>query len=648
MLILGELLKYTAKQRMRETDFIGQNKEKWQEFENVLLSNKRDAERLSRLFIETTDDLSFSRTYYPNRSVRVYLNGLAQKVYQRVYRKRKYERGAFLSFWRDELPAAMWFARRELLVSFLIFIGGLAIGILSSSYNPEFVEIILGERYVRMTEANIDSGDPMAVYKQGGMLETFLWITWNNVRVGILCFLLGILFEVGTVFVVLSNAIMVGAFVWFFVERDLFRESFLAIMLHGSLELSMIVLAGAAGLVLGRGLVFPGSYTRVQAFLLSARHGMKVMVGVSAFLVIAGFIEGFATRFTDAPDIVRLAIILLSFALVIGYFVWYPWYRYRKGYIEQESNDETINEQRQPIDFNGIKRAGQIVNEAWRIYSRRLGSQVLTALLTGALFAWVIFQMTAGEMYTFFDNGLWSQDFIFLSMLDGFWFWDEANNFFHFLEYPLLYPLSVFALSFVLWLPQRSFNQQTGMPRQRSRSFFMLCLLNSVVVATIALLPFWMIGLDLWFIVLIVAVFWWPFWMFVLTTAFAERIFVFSAIGRASALLRGSFMRFIGSFYLQVLILSAAMSIVSAPLFWFVFQIVGSQFASSLPWAGELIYLLHSFLMIGALSVLFPVLVHHTLFAYYSMREIATAEHLRARIQSIRFKKRAYGLEKEA
>jgi uncharacterized membrane protein SpoIIM required for sporulation len=632
---------------MRETDFIGQNKDKWREFENVLQSDKRDAERLSRLFIETTDDLSFSRTYYPNRSVRVYLNGLAQKVYQRIYRKRKYERGAFLNFWRDELPSALWFARRELLVSFLIFIGGLAIGILSSHYNPEFVEIILGERYVRMTEANIESGDPMAVYKHGGMLETFLWITWNNVRVGILCFLLGILFEVGTIFIVFSNAIMVGAFIWFFVERDLFRESFLAIMLHGSLELSMIVLAGTAGLVLGRGLVFPGSYTRVQAFLLSARHGMKIMIGVSAFLVIAGFIEGFATRFTDAPDIVRLAIILLSFALVIGYFVWYPWHRYRKGYIEKESSDETIDEQRSPIVFNSIKRPGQVVNEAWRIFGNRLGSQALIALLSGVLFAVVIYQMTGGEMYEFFDTGLWGQDIIFLSMFDGFWFWDEANNFFHFFEYPLLFPLSVLALSFVLWLPQRSFNQYTGMPRQRSRSFFMLCLLNSVVTATIVLLPFWMIGLDVWYIVLLVAVFWWPFWMFVLTTSYAERIFVLSAVSRASALLRGNFMRFVGSFYLQVLILSAAMSIVSAPLFWFIFRIVGSQFASSLPWASELIFLLHSVLMIGALAMLLPVIVHHSLLSYYSLREISTATHLRERIQQIRFKKRAYGLEKE-
>ena len=140
----------------------------------------------------------------------------------------------------------MWAARKSLLLAFLIFAGGVALWLFSSNQNPEFVKTILGDQYVAMTEANIKKGDPMAVYKDSGALEMFFMIGWNNIRVSVLCFLAGLLFEVGTMFIVGSNAIMVGAFLYFFIERDLFKESFLAIMLHGSLELSMIVLAGAA------------------------------------------------------------------------------------------------------------------------------------------------------------------------------------------------------------------------------------------------------------------------------------------------------------------------------------------------------------------------------------------------------------------
>ncbi len=634
---------------MRETEFIGQNKKKWSEFESVLDSEHSDAERLSRLFIETTDDLSFSRTYYPNRSVRVYLNGLAQKIYQRIYRKRKRERGAFARFWSAELPDAMWYARRELLASFLIFMGGMFIGMLSSHYAPEFVEIILGESYVQMTENNIERGDPMAVYKQEGPLESFLWITYNNVRVGMLCFLLGILFEVGSVFIVLSNAIMVGAFIWFFVQRDLFRESFITIMQHGSLELSMIVLSGAAGLALGRGLLFPGSYTRAQAFLLSARHGIKMMIGVSAFLVLAGFIEGFATRFTDAPEALRILVVLLSLVLVIGYFVWFPWYRHRLGLTEELAEKETMDERRAPIEFDVIKPAGKIVNEAWVLFSKRISSVVIAALLSGVLFAATIYTISDGEMIFFFDGDVFAGGNLFFQMLDAFLFWDEANNFFIYTNgYSVLFPLGVLCLTFILWIPQRTFHHITGLPRQRSNGFLTICLLNSLASAVLLLLPFWLNGHDYVGLATLVAALWWPLVLFNLAVAYVKRTFVWLSVGRSLKLLSGNFFRFISSFYLQVLILSAAMAMASAPLAFLIFDIIGTQFAASLPWADQLIFIVHTILMIFSLSLLIPVLIHHTLLSYFSFNEIATAGTLRAQISEIRFKKRAYGLEKEA
>ena len=107
---------------MQETEFIAQNKDKWKEFEDVLMSSNRDPERVTELFIETTDDLSYSRTYYANRSVRVYLNNIAQQAYQVIYKNRKRERGAFMHFWMAELPDALWYNRKALYLSFLIFI----------------------------------------------------------------------------------------------------------------------------------------------------------------------------------------------------------------------------------------------------------------------------------------------------------------------------------------------------------------------------------------------------------------------------------------------------------------------------------------------------------------------------------------------
>src|SRR3712207_9171018 len=78
------------------------------------------------------------------------------------------------------------------------------------------------------------------------------------------------------------NGIMVGCFDTFFFQQGLLGESLMATMLHGTLELSSIVVAGAAGLAMGNGWLFPGTYSRLASFQRSARRGMKIEVGRAA------------------------------------------------------------------------------------------------------------------------------------------------------------------------------------------------------------------------------------------------------------------------------------------------------------------------------------------------------------------------------
>src|SRR5690606_5875905 len=102
---------------MKETRFIAQNKEKWQESENLLREKEKDPEKLSNLFTQVIDDLSYSRTYYPNRSVRVYLNRIAREYFSLIYRNHKSKRNFFKRFWLDELPQIVYKSRRPLIVS---------------------------------------------------------------------------------------------------------------------------------------------------------------------------------------------------------------------------------------------------------------------------------------------------------------------------------------------------------------------------------------------------------------------------------------------------------------------------------------------------------------------------------------------------
>ena len=353
---------------MRETEFIDRNKDKWARYEASLSRNDQDPELLHQLYVHTTDDLSASRTFYPNRSVRVYLNGLAQRTFLQIYRGRRGEVGKLVSFWTEELPRAVYASRCPLFVALLLFLISMLIGVLSYRIDPVFAETILGKSYVDMTKANIAEGDPMAVYKSMDAFGMSLHITLNNLLVAFLTFLAGATFCVGTVVYLIRNGVMLGVFQYFFfaqgtysalevspaissvlrglsygltaggggLERilasviylgtgeGLFRESLLTIWIHGALEISSIVIAGGAGLTMGSGLLFPGTLTRLQSFGRSARRGLKIMLGTVPLFIVAGFLEGYVTRHTELPDALRFALILLSFGFIVWYYVIYP------------------------------------------------------------------------------------------------------------------------------------------------------------------------------------------------------------------------------------------------------------------------------------------------------------------------------------
>jgi uncharacterized membrane protein SpoIIM required for sporulation len=135
---------------------------------------------------------------------------------------------------------------------------------------------------------------------------------------------MGVVLSFGTAFILLQNGIMLGAFHYLLYEYDLLGEAMLTIWIHGTIEISAIILAGGAGLVMGNSILFPGTYTRMQSFRQGVLRGMKLAVGLVPMFIIAGFLEGFVTRYTGMPLWLSLIIILGSLAFMIWYVVIYP------------------------------------------------------------------------------------------------------------------------------------------------------------------------------------------------------------------------------------------------------------------------------------------------------------------------------------
>ena len=316
---------------MKEALFIKQNKNRWMEFEKAISGvSTASPDKLAELFIQVTDDLSYAQTQYPNTRTSAYLNALASKVHREIYKNKKEETNRFITFWKTEVPQAIYDSRRQLLYALIIFVVSGAIGAVSAAHDSTFVRLILGDHYVNMTLENIKNGNPTKVYSTMDEAFMFYYIAWNNIQVSFMIFLFGVFFSLGTGLYLFYNAIMVGSFMMFFYQENQLAHAFPVIMLHGTIELSSIVIAAAAGFTMGNGLLFPGTYSRRYSFRRGGKRGLKIIIGLVPFFIIAAFIESFITRYAFMHWSFKVLIIGLSAALMIYYFIIYP-YRLRRN-----------------------------------------------------------------------------------------------------------------------------------------------------------------------------------------------------------------------------------------------------------------------------------------------------------------------------
>jgi uncharacterized membrane protein SpoIIM required for sporulation len=306
---------------MREALFVKQNTDRWKDYENL---KDKGPDELAESFISITDDLAYAKTFYPKSNTTKYLNGLAASFHQSIYKNKKENTSRFVVFWKYELPLIFYKHRRPLLYSFLFFTVFSLMGALSARYDNNFIRLILGDNYVNMTNDNISKGDPFGVYKQGNSLLMFMQIAFNNIMVELSTFVMGIIFSVGSIYQLMNNGIMLGSFEYYLFSKGLGLQSILVVWVHGTLEISAIILAGGAGLILGNSLLFPKTFTRIESLKNGAKDGLKIAVGLIPIFLTAAFFEGFVTRHTEMPVWLSLAILLSSISFIIWYVILYP------------------------------------------------------------------------------------------------------------------------------------------------------------------------------------------------------------------------------------------------------------------------------------------------------------------------------------
>lgn len=615
---------------MREKDFVEQNKEKWKRFEDIASkSSSSNPDELDDLYTKITNDLSYARTYYNRRSIRVYLNKMAQSIYSELYKYRKGRKNAFVLFWTEQLPRSLFLARREMNISLIFFVFAMLLGILSSIHENDFAQLILGDRYVEMTEENISNGQPMAVYDSGNNVDMFFAITWNNIKVAFITYVLGAFFAVGSLLILLYNGIMVGTFQYFFIERELFQESFLTIWMHGALEISAIIIAGGAGLTLGRGLLFPGNLPRLQSFQISARRSIQIMLGLFPVFITAGFIEGFFTRYTEAPDTVRGAFIILCFLAVAFYFWYYPWSKFRNQ-PPKISLDHLIDQNPESVDLQRFRSSKEVFGGTFKVYRGVLGKLLTISVLIAVAYSVVFYFLNSTTLLekaylgnSFFPIGLFLKQFTAYSI------------------FPNMFFPNVVAMSLVLWFSLNAIRGKFFATGNNKPNWALL--IKTTIVVGIYELAIWSgYGLLIFLAVLMI-----PILLFWLLTSFVESRSLINSIQRSIDLLKGArrniYASFLGLAFVSFLLIGVVNMPISTLYLEGLLWNIDAEADTQMKIALMLVLLVHK---IGIFLVV-PLFTISQLLEVYSAREVRDAYELRDLVQKIGVKESAYGMEKE-
>ena len=271
-------------------------------FERGLTTRLTDDEVIAIpvLYRSALSALSTARAVSLDDNLIAYLESLATRAYFCVYGTRVTAREWLARFLAHDWPAAVRGLWRETIVSALFVILGTIVSFAlvqrDSQWFYAFVARSLagGRDPAASTEAlrsalfDTHSADGLAFF------SSFLFS--HNAEIAILAFSLGIACCLPTTFLLVSNGLVLGAFVAVYASHDLALPFGGWLLIHGVTELFAVILAGAAGFRVGWSLAFPGELSRLDALRTAGHQAALVMAGVVAMLAAAGLLEGFARQ----------------------------------------------------------------------------------------------------------------------------------------------------------------------------------------------------------------------------------------------------------------------------------------------------------------------------------------------------------------
>ncbi|MDX1432806.1 MAG: stage II sporulation protein M [Gammaproteobacteria bacterium] len=238
-------------------------------------------------------DLSLARAVVPDSALCRELEALFVQTHEAVYRRPARIGARLRELFRDDIPLVFRKLRANVVVIVALFVASGIAGWLLVAMNPELASLVASEQMIAGVQRGELWTDDLLNVVPSSLLS--LRIMTNNIVVSLFAFGLGAFYGLGTIYIIGLNGIMIGGVFALTAQYGLAGRLFEFVVAHGVVELSVICLAGAAGIQLGEALIRPGLKTRMEAFQEAVSEAGKLLPLVAFFLVGAGIIEGYVS-----------------------------------------------------------------------------------------------------------------------------------------------------------------------------------------------------------------------------------------------------------------------------------------------------------------------------------------------------------------
>jgi uncharacterized membrane protein SpoIIM required for sporulation len=313
---------------MRTEQFFQSRQTDWKTLTELLERGQRDLSRLSpdevetlgRLYRAATSDLAVAQRDYPNQRVTAYLNQLVARAHAVIYRSEPLALGRLWRFVTTGFPRAY----RETLVftgaAALVFIISALIAGIGTAWEPTSARWLLPAE-VQHLIPTIEDRELWAKIPVNERPYASSFIMQNNIQVAFLAFASGALAGLPTLWLMVMNGLILGGLTGLTAHYGIGWELWTFVIGHGVIELSVIFVAGGAGLKLGWAILQPGLLRRRDALALAARQAVRLIIGCVPLLVGAGLIEGFISPAENIPWFVKWSVGLGTGAVLYGYWL---------------------------------------------------------------------------------------------------------------------------------------------------------------------------------------------------------------------------------------------------------------------------------------------------------------------------------------